>query len=188
MLLVGALRLRAAFSVCYAVIVNLVAIRKTEVTKLAQSNIFEAGAAEIPQLFADYIEPSEWGQASLALALSARKLGSVERNAIEKSLAALGLGEHSCTYATLYPQVNDSGAELDAQALFLLVEGLDPLRLIIADAQTLEIVGRAYRMALGPDRAVRIFGRPAVCFGDLRELLQSDSGKQRAWALFKTLA
>ena len=79
-------------------------------------------------------------------------------------------------------------SELDSQALFLLVEGLDPLRLIVADGQTLEVVAHAYRMAIGPDTAVRVFGRPAVCFGNLAELLQTDAGKQRAWALFKTLA
>ena len=164
------------------------AVRKSEVKKLAKSNIFEAGAAEIPQLFADYIENEPQDGMCVVLAISSAPLGPLERNAIEKSLVALGFGEESCTYALLAPPSEDDAVRLDARALFLLVEGLDPLRIIAADAKTLDLLADAYRMTVAPDSAMRIFGRPSACFENLAVLLQTDAGKQKAWAVFKTLA
>lgn len=159
-------------------------------TIITWSNIFEAGAAEVPQLFGDFIEAESLGKQCVVLALSMQKLDDKTRNAIDKSMVALGFGEESCTYATVQPNgcenaLNDT--PLDARALFLLVEGLDPLCIIATDRQTVDLLNAAYRTEFQVDATVRVFGRPSVAFENLSALLETDAGKQKAWALFKTL-
>lgn len=157
---------------------------------MAQSNIFEAGAAEIPQLFGDYIEGSVSGEGCIVLVLSTSPLGDVSRNALAKSFTALGFGNDVCTYATVLPACsNAEGGDipLDSQALFLLVEGLDPLRVVAADDRARDELASAYRMVLQPNTTARIFGRPAAIFSSLDTLLETDEGKHKAWSLFKTL-
>lgn len=157
---------------------------------MAQRNIFEAGAVEVNQLFDDYLEGNVQPGSCIALILSMQPLGKPARTAIDNSLAALGLGNDGHIYATLLPSSPETeGADisLDAQSLFLLVEGLDPLRIIAADQACSRLLADAYRTSLPSDTAVRIFGRPSVVFGNLEELIETDGGKQKAWALFKTL-
>ena len=163
--------------------------RKDGVKELPRSNIYEAGTASVAELFEGYIQGSAAGNSCIALALSAHPLGATEQNAIEKSLAALGYGKEACTYATLSPRGadGDANAALYPQALFLLVEGLDPLCVIAADAAATQALGQTYRTVYAPDSAIRVFGRPAVSFRSLAELLESDAGKQRAWRLFKSI-
>lgn len=158
---------------------------------MVQRNIFEAGAVEVNQLFDDYLEGSVQPGACIVLVLSAHPLGKPARTAIDNSLAALGLGESGRTYATLLPtNPDEEGADipLDAQSLFLLAEGLDPLRIIATDQASSRLLADAYRTSLPSDAAVRVFGRPSVVFSSLERLIETDDGKQKAWALFKTLA
>lgn len=160
-------------------------------TKLSRSNIFEAGAAEIPELFGDYIEADGSEGDLLTLVVYGRAPSGAARNAVEKSLAALGFGDGRCAFvslAPLDPSVEGGDIPLDAQALFLVVEGLDPVRVISTDQQASDVLCAAYRASVRTDCAARLFGRPSVLFRDLSQLVQSDDGKQKAWALFKTLA
>ncbi|MBQ9042348.1 MAG: hypothetical protein IJ111_05975 [Eggerthellaceae bacterium] len=138
-------------------------------------------------LFADYLSGS--GEC-IALTLSKRPLGEEALNAIEKSLENFGYGLDSCTYATLSPidrSVEGGDIALDAQALFLMVEGLDPLFVICADEASAHALGQAYRTAFPPDAPARILGRPAVVFKDFPALMNSEKGKQKAWHLLKSL-
>lgn len=153
-------------------------------------NIFEAGAVEITELLADYIEGDAVAGASIALTISERPASGAARDAIQKSLVALEFGKGACTYATLLPlDQSQEGADipLDEQMLFLLVEGLDPLCVIAADQRSATLLGEAYRTTLPLDSAARVFGRPSALFENLDALLQTPEGKQKAWALFKTL-
>jgi len=158
---------------------------------MAQRNIFAAGAVEVNQLFDDYLKGDVAPGTCIALVLSAGLLGKSACTAIENSFVALGFGKDGCAYATLLPsrtEVEGADIPLDAQSLFLLVEGLDPLRIIAADQKSSDLLSAAYRTAYPYDAAVRIFGRPAVAFLNLETMLETDDGKQKAWALFKTLA
>ncbi len=76
---------------------------------------------------------------------------------------------------------------LDAQALFLLIEGLDPLCLIATDTQATQALNAAYRCAILPDQACRVFGRPCVTFTSFSHMLNDNQDKQIAWALLKHL-
>ena len=163
-------------------------IRKVGVKKLPQSSIFGAGAASVAELFEDFIEGFRGNNACIALSLSSRPLDEIARDAIEKSLAALGYGQDACTYVTLAPKGDAADREttLDAQALFILVEGLDPLFVVATDELSARKLGEAYRTDYELDSAIRVFGRPAAAFQDLSSLLRTENGKQRAWYLFKS--
>ncbi|MBO4352455.1 MAG: hypothetical protein J5818_03050 [Eggerthellaceae bacterium] len=154
---------------------------------MAQSNIYGAGAAGILELFGDYVD----GDAGCAvLVLGSKRPSDASITALDKSLATFGYGTDAFTVATTRPLVRameGGDIPLDPQALFLLVEGLDPLLVICIDETTVELLSQAYRTVFKPDSAERVFGRPAVMFRDLDALMESDAGKQKAWKLLKSL-
>lgn len=180
--------------------------RKIGVKKLPQSSIFEAGTASIAELFESHIENYRGNSACIALSISKHPLDIIAQDAIGKSLAALGYGHEACTYATLAPKELASNAHtneaptayppetasvgddavLDAQALFVLVEGLDPLFVIATDDASTHALEKAYRAKYELNSAIRVFGRPSAAFHDLTSLLETDRGKQQAWRLFKS--
>lgn len=145
---------------------------------MAGKTSYEAAIQDTFELFQDYLEGSATRP---ALVLSSHMLEEPARQAIEKSLAALDYGADACTYATLADSI-------DAKALFLLVEGLDPQVAIITDGDAAERMGHAYKATYPLDSPMRLFGRNAVAFKDLESLIQAEPGKRRAWELFKHLA
>ena len=154
--------------------------------KTIESNMYSASAVEVWNLFGDYVD----GNANaLALVLSETPLGNTACEALAKSFAALGYGNDACAFATLAPrgQTQTQAVHLDAQALFMLIEGLDPVSLVCADAQAIKALEGAYRTQLKPDAAERVFGRPAALLADFEGMLASDDGKQAAWRILKTM-
>lgn len=154
-------------------------------TKLPQSNIYSASAEEIGGLFGDYLQGNAAGP---VLVISEHQLADAAREALAKSFASFGYGnENVCGYATLLPtDAPENGVALDPQALFLLVEGLDPVCVVCADEASAACLGKAYRTSFDLDAAVRVFGRPAVAFHDFTAMLSSGDGKQRAWHILKS--
>ena len=154
---------------------------------MAVKSSYGAAEREIGELFADYLEG---GGKNPAVALGARPLSPEARNAIDKSLEAFGYPQRACTYASLTP-VDDtaegSDLALDAHALFLLVEGLDPLFVIAADSASVAALGQAYRTSFPLDAPIRVFGRPSAAFSNLDTLLETPQGKQKAWRIMKSL-
>ena len=143
---------------------------------MARKSAYGASAREIGELFADFLEG---GSDRPVIALGTRVLEGDARNAIEKSLNAFGFSADSCTFAVV-------GA-LDAQAVFLLVEGLDPLHVIVTDREATAKVSQAYRTDYPVDAPIRVAGRQSVSFTDLHALMATPELKQRAWKLLKTL-
>ena len=110
--------------------------------------------------------------------------------ALDKTLQAFGYGNDAFAVATtmpLDPSVEGGDIPLDPQALFLLVEGLDPLLIVCTDETAIETMSQAYRTTFKRNSAERVFGRPAVMFEDLDGLMASEAGKQQAWRLLKSL-
>lgn len=145
--------------------------------------MYGASAAEIWEIFGDHVEGNP---AALALALSSAPLGDIARNALEKSFESFGYGAMPCAFATLAPRVGD-GPSLDPQALFMLVEGLDPVCVVCTDAEAVHAVESAYRTTCPLDAPARVFGRSAATFRNLDTLLETPEGKQKAWSVLKTL-
>lgn len=154
---------------------------------MAEKTSYDASTRQIAELFADYIE----GDANRpALVLSARPLAVPARDALEKSIEFFGYAPPTCTFATTVP--SDSSVEggdiaLDPQALYLMVEGLDPLYLIATDSTTVAALGEAYRIQLAPDAPARVFGRPAALLADFESSLKTERAKQAAWRVLKSL-
>ena len=78
-------------------------------------------------------------------------------------------------------------AQLDAPALYLLVEGIDPCFVVITDRHASKQLGAAMRAEYGNDAIARVNGRAGVSFSDLDSLIASEKGKRKAWELLKTL-
>ena len=149
---------------------------------MLRSNMYSASAADVWNLFRDYVEGNP---SAIVLAVSGESLGDAARDALAKSFASFGYGKDVCAFATLVPR-SDEEPELDAQALFMLVEGLDPVCLVCADDAAARALEAAYRTTLKRKAAVRIFGRSAVVFRSLDALMESPEGKQQAWAVLKS--
>ncbi len=146
--------------------------------------MYEATLEETRELFAPYLEGAPSG---VVCVVAARALGDQALGALESSAAALGYGRSCCMYATLRPVHAEDDAALDSQALFLLMEGLDPLVVVAADAEAARALGGAYRQDVPVDAPCRLFGRDAVAFTSFEGMLDDPQSKQAAWALLKKL-
>ena len=143
--------------------------------------MYEVTLEESWDLFGDFLDGAHTAP---VCALSRKALPERSRTALGSSMEALGYGQDACTFVTLSPE---GAADLDQQALFLLVEGLDPLCLVAADADATRALGEAYRCGLRADGAQQLFGRPCVAFESFDAMLDDAQDKQRAWALLKRL-
>lgn len=157
----------------------------------ASSNIYEVTTENVLDAYAPFVEFGADGASGaerkisrlLAIALSTAPLGAAAREAVEKSLQALGYGADCCAFATTAAE----GAELGGPELLSLTEGLDPLLLIICDARCAETLAKAYHARIEPGLAGRLLGRPYVAFADFESLMETPEDKQKAWALLKRL-
>lgn len=148
--------------------------------KTAISNIYENTLNETWELFNAHLQGSH---TALVCVLSEQVLDTSCRSALNSSAEALGYGRDGCCFATL----TDSDNTLDEQTLFLLIEGLDPLCLIAADAVSARTLGKAYRTKVIPEKQNRVFGRTCVAFNSFSAMLADNHKKQVAWALLKQL-
>lgn len=146
--------------------------------------MYEVTLEETWDLFAPYLDGARAGIVCVA---STIRLGDAAQSALENSAAALGYGHACCTYVALRPDSAAGDAALDGQALFLLLEGLDPLIVVAADAEAARALGAAYRQEVPLDGACRLFGRDAVAFKSFEHMLDDAQSKQAAWALLKKL-
>ena len=154
---------------------------------MAIKTSYGATEREMSELFSDYLQ----GDSSRpALVIGQRLPSSNVRNALEKSMESFGFEPETCTYASIRP-ITDSGedndAALDHQALFLLIEGLDPLYVIAVDSFATNLLSQAYRTQLAEDAPIRVFGRPSAAFSNLEAMLETPDGKQSAWRVLKSL-
>lgn len=178
-----------------------------------RSNIFEVTAASTLEAYASHVE----GTASCtALVVSERALGDAARSALAKSLSSLGFvgagavgtagsgvtsaastgaagtktaGTKTAAGSGLaFAVLSAEGNRLGAADAFAIVEGLDPLRLVIADAASAELLSLAYRCPIEVDSQLRLLGRPSVAFANFEDMLGESGEKQRAWAVLKRLS
>lgn len=157
----------------------------------ASSNIYEVTTENVLDAYEPFVEFGTQGPHGaerkigrlLAMTLSSERLSAAAREAVEKSLQALGYGAGCCAFATIAAE----GAELGGPELLSLTEGLDPLLLIICDTRCAEALAKAYHAKVEPGSAGRLLGRPHVAFADFESLMETPEGKQKAWALLKRL-
>lgn len=116
---------------------------------------------------------------SLRTALTA----SVER--FDYTLADISWISRETTSVQASTQGDNSAGALDDKALLTVIEALDPIALIICDEESARACAHAYRTSINLDCATTLLIRPCACFTNLVFLLDTQSGKQRAWHILK---
>lgn len=156
----------------------------------AKGNMYEVTLAKTRETFAPFLQGCP---TALVCIISSSTLQQREKDALENALVALGYGSKICTWVTLQTTSNlqnsshPASAQLDRQTFFQMIEGLDPLCLIVTDTEAASLAGQAYRQSLSPNTPCRLLGRNTVVFGSFASLLDNPQGKQKAWALLKAL-
>ncbi|MEC4175023.1 hypothetical protein VIN30_00980 [Adlercreutzia sp. R7] len=120
---------------------------------------------------------------SALLVISQTALSETALSALEKSAASLEFGAAPLALLIAESPEGSVGAE-DVRTI---VEGLDPVALVTADAFAAELLSAAYRVPVTLDAPNRLLGRTAVIFEDFEALMETPETKQRAWALLKKL-
>lgn len=143
--------------------------------------MFMVTAENVLAIYAPFIEGNP---TQTAMAISSAPLSQEARDALAKSVAALGYGEGSLTYIC---KTSADGFEASAGDVLTMVEGLDPLCLIATDAAAATVVGDAFRCEVPSDAFSRVRGRSTVAFAALEPMLANADGKQTVWALLKKL-
>lgn len=138
--------------------------------------IYSNSAREVWDVFAPYLDGELSGYVGV---VSAAKLDDGARKALESSAKALGYDPTTCTY------IHTEG--LDEASLMTILEGVDPVALVICDEASAKLLQSAYRCDVPLNKASRIFCRSAVAFKDFSTMMDSSESKQRAWALLKQL-
>lgn len=121
--------------------------------------------------------------ASTLLVVTEKPLSAEALTALEKSATSLEFGEAPLAIAVIETPEGSLGAE-DVRTI---VEGLDPVALVVADAFAAELVSTAYRLPVALNDKNRVLGRTVVVFEDFEALMKTPADKQRAWALLKKL-
>lgn len=158
-------------------------IHRRGVNISARSNIYEATAEGVIEVFESFVAPPSRDGGCLAVAASEHQLSETAANAIEKSLDSLGYGVGRCAFVSR----NADGLALGGGELTTIIEGLDPLCLVVADGDCASALEQGYHTALERDKANRLLGRPCIVFRSFEPLLETADGKQKAWALLKQL-
>lgn len=140
------------------------------------SNKYEVALDETWELFAEQLSGA---RAGLVLCVGGEAPSGKARGALESSAKALGYGEGTCTFATV--------GGLEGNALFVLIEGIDPTCIVATDGKAAALLGQAYKCSVPSGKPSRLLGRTCVAFLDFEEMLEKDSDKQIAWALLKKL-
>ena len=121
-------------------------------------------------------------QSGLFLALCKADLVADARVALTKSAESLGFGPDGATFLAV-----DEPDLLSSESLMRVVEGLDPLCIVLADQQAAALFAEAYCIILPAQASFRTFGREIRLLPQLEEMMATPAGKQLAWAALKTL-
>ncbi|MCL2825780.1 MAG: hypothetical protein FWD72_00055 [Eggerthellaceae bacterium] len=157
-------------------------------------------------VFGDYLNGA---RESLLCIVSTPPLSDRAKSALQSSFAQLGYGAFPCTFFTLQGNAAagaasaaaapaDVGASpatspssplphLSEKEVFAVIEGLDPLLLVITDAAAIRTCSQAYHQEVPPDQRSRVLGREVRAFSSFDGMLDDPKGKQEAWALLKSL-
>lgn len=146
------------------------------VSALHQTTMYGCSAQQAWDLFGSYMSGARSGYVGVVYT---RPLESAAQKALESSAKALGYGTDACTYINC--------AELDESSLMAALEGVDPVVMVVCDADAARAIEKSYGCTLPLGTPARVFGRSTVTFKDFGALMATDESKQRAWALLRQL-
>lgn len=146
----------------------------------ANSNIYSYSRTDALKRFSPYVSGDESG---LFAVVCDAGLSAAARDALEKTAASLGYG----AAAPLFIDTDADSSTIGPEDLFALLEAVDPLCIVVAQPESLQLLCRAYRIEPPAQPAFRMFGREVRAIPDMNRLMETPQGKQRAWAVLKTL-
>lgn len=150
----------------------------------AKSNMFSVARESVLQEYAAHVRALVSPCSFLFCVVCSCEPSDTAATALANSAQALGYEKAGCFFVI----AND----LSPKELFCLVEGIDPLALVVADKTAAQALGEAYRTAQGSrtfelDKFQCVMGRQAVVFASFENMLAKPETKQAAWALLKKL-
>lgn len=145
-----------------------------------KSNMFEVTGDSVLILYSGHVAGAP---TSTLMVISETPLSATAQEALEKSAASLEFG--NAPLAVVVAETPEG--KLGAEDVRTIVEGLDPVALVAADAFAAELLSAAYRTPVTLDAPNRLMGRTAVIFEDFEGMMSAPDDKQRAWALLKKL-
>lgn len=143
-------------------------------------SFFELPTRQTEDIFSAYVRGDH---APLFCAIGRLFAEGPAKEALLNSANVLGY-DASCGFVRTQA---DEGGSLDARSLFMLVEGLDPRCIVLADAASVGLFAEAYRLTAPFSGFQRIFGRNVVAFEDFAAELSDERRRQKAWAELKKL-
>ena len=149
--------------------------------------MFSVARESVLDKYAPFLQASSTTCSYLFAVVSGESLSETARAAFSSSAEALGYGKAGCFFITLNGQ-----RSLEPKEAFELIEGIDPLVMVVADKAAANVLSLAYRTAEGPRvieplKVQAILGRDSVVFDSFEGMLGTAAAKQRAWALLKKL-
>lgn len=170
----------------------------------AKNTMYAIARNTMLEHYAHYVDNNSGANDFLFCVVSQVPLSATAKNALANSAQALGYSATGCFFVTLSPV--QTTPVLEPKQLFSLLEGIDPLVLVVADASAMHAIEQAYRLShsaahqekegtarkqrsctLAPYTYTRVLGRDTVSFSSFEDLLQTPQLKQKAWALLKKL-
>lgn len=113
--------------------------------------------------------------------VSTGEVSAAARDALRNSARALGYSSKDMAFVRL------TNGALTTPQLFELIEGLDPLAMVVCDLNAQQVLEQAYRTSLPNNDCARLLGKPCCCFANFDAMLGSEQTKQQAWAILKLL-
>lgn len=119
------------------------------------------------------------------MVISTDNLSDVAAAALRSSADRLGYAPEEGTFITLAGTEADPDANPDA--LFNLIEALDPLFVVATDEAAVRTLSKSYNKPLHLEAPEDLLGRSTRCFSNMESLLETDKGKAQLWHSLKTL-
>ena len=145
-----------------------------------EGSIYACTRDAIAKRFAAHFEGP---RSALFLVVAEKNIEKAAREALDKSARALGWDEG----ASFVWVQNGEGGRLSQAELFEVIEGLDPLCVVLVGKDARELATASFQCDIPTLGHFRLFGREACAFDNFESLLASETGKQTAWALLRAL-
>lgn len=139
---------------------------------------YSAGRAHVFRAYGQFISGNDAG---LFVVLAGADCTDAAREALAKSAQALGYGADGVTFVSV------AGQELSGDALYEVVEGLDPIALVCAGEEATRLFSQAYRLQAAPHAAQRVQGREVRLLPQIAQNMETPQGKQLVWHALKSL-
>ena len=143
-----------------------------------ETNILSPARNEILRRFGMRIEGSP---EAFFLVVGNKALSAEARDALTKTALALQWSA-GATYVAF-----DDPAPLQKAELYEIIEGLDPVCVVLCGQHVCTLAEEAYAQEIPRNKRFRLFGHDVCALQDIEEMLADEKGKRQAWELLKSL-